>query len=162
MVAAICTEQTSSICMYINVMYLFVMHEIYIHAVFWAFGEKTPSLLFMLRKENFPYAIVDEGWPHVVQYVCRRYMLCYNTFFLWFDKYFWRSNFPSSLRLFGDAKWCMMQCYAMWYDGMMQNDVYAEDKKNPHEHTSRLCIPLGTTLESFHLLLRRYFSSASP
>jgi hypothetical protein len=35
----------------------------------------------------------------------------------------------------------------------MQNDVYAEDKK-PHEYEPRLCIPLGTTLESLHLLLR--------
>jgi hypothetical protein len=29
---------------------------------FLAFGEKTPSLLFMLRKEeNFSYATIDEG-----------------------------------------------------------------------------------------------------
>jgi hypothetical protein len=44
---------------------------------------------------------------------------------------------------------------------MMQNDVYAEDK-NPHEYTTRLYILLGTTLESLHLLLRWYFSSAFP
>jgi hypothetical protein len=35
----------------------------------------------MLRKENFPYATVDEGWLRVVQYICRRYMLWYSTFF---------------------------------------------------------------------------------
>jgi hypothetical protein len=52
-------------------------------------------------------------------------------------------------------------CDAVRYDGMMWNDVYAEDK-NPHEYTGRLCIPLGTTLESLHLLLRCYFSSAFP
>jgi hypothetical protein len=44
---------------------------------------------------------------------------------------------------------------------MMQYDVYVEDK-HPHENTSRLCIPLETTLESLHLLRRWYFSSASP
>jgi hypothetical protein len=44
---------------------------------------------------------------------------------------------------------------------MMQSDVYVEDE-HLHENTSRLCIPLGTTLESLHLLLRWYFSSASP
>jgi hypothetical protein len=44
---------------------------------------------------------------------------------------------------------------------MMKNDVYAEDK-NPHEYTPRLCIPLGTTLESLHPLLRWFFSSAFP
>jgi hypothetical protein len=44
---------------------------------------------------------------------------------------------------------------------MMQYDVYVEDE-HPHENTCRLCIPLGTTLESLHLLLRWYFSSASP
>jgi hypothetical protein len=35
---------------------------------------------------------------------------------------------------------------------MMQYDVYVEDN-HPHENTLRLCIPLGTTLESLHLLL---------
>jgi hypothetical protein len=29
-----------------------------------------------------------------------------------------------------------------------------------YAHTERLCIPLGTTLESFHLLLRWHFSYA--
>jgi hypothetical protein len=43
---------------------------------------------------------------------------------------------------------------------MMQYDVYAEGE-HPLENTPRLCIPLGTTLESLHLLLRWYFSSAS-
>jgi hypothetical protein len=81
MATAMCTKQTSSICMYINVIYLFVMHEICVRTVFEPFGEKTPSLLFMLRKESFPYATVDEGWPRIIQYVCRRYMLCYSTFF---------------------------------------------------------------------------------
>jgi hypothetical protein len=59
--------------------------------------------------------------------------------------------------------WCKNDVWfdAMWYDGMMWNDVYAEDK-NPREYTPRLCIPLETTLESLHLLLRWYFSSAFP
>ena len=30
------------------------MHEIYTYR-FWAFGEKTPSLIFMLRKERDPF-----------------------------------------------------------------------------------------------------------
>jgi hypothetical protein len=54
----------------------------------------------------------------------------------------------------------MMRCDAMQYD-MMQNVICTEGKK-PHGYTPRLCIPLGTTLESLHLLLRWYFSSASP
>jgi hypothetical protein len=45
-------SQTSNICMYMNVIYLFAMYEIYVHTCFWAFDEKTPSLLFMLRKEK--------------------------------------------------------------------------------------------------------------
>jgi hypothetical protein len=48
---------------------------------FFSLWQKTPSLLFMLRKENFPYVTFDEGWPRVVQYVRRRYRLCYSTFF---------------------------------------------------------------------------------
>jgi hypothetical protein len=66
MATAMCMKQTSSICMYINVIYLFVMHEICVRTVFEPFGEKTPSLLFMLRKESFPYATVDEGWPRII------------------------------------------------------------------------------------------------
>jgi hypothetical protein len=31
------------------------MHEIYVHTVFLAFGEKTPSLLYMLRKGRCPF-----------------------------------------------------------------------------------------------------------
>jgi hypothetical protein len=46
----------------------------------------------------------------------------------------------------------MMQCYAMRCDGMMQYDVYAEDK-HPLENTTRLCIPLGTTLGLFTFYL---------
>jgi hypothetical protein len=42
----------------------------------------------------------------------------------------------------------------------MQNVICVEGK-NPHEYTPRLCIPLRTTLESLHLLLRWYFSSSS-
>jgi hypothetical protein len=67
--------------MYINVIYFFVMHEIYAHTVFEPSAKKTPSLLFMLRKESFLNATIDEGWPCIIQYVCRRYTLCYSTFF---------------------------------------------------------------------------------
>jgi hypothetical protein len=32
-----------------------------VYVPFLSLWQKTPSLLFMLRKENFPYANVDEG-----------------------------------------------------------------------------------------------------
>jgi hypothetical protein len=34
MAVALCKKQTSSICIYINVIYLFVMHEIFVRTVF--------------------------------------------------------------------------------------------------------------------------------
>jgi hypothetical protein len=80
MVAAMCMKQTSSTCMYINVIYLFVMHEIYARTVF-SLWQKTPFLLFMLRKESSPYATVDKGQPCIIQYFYRKYMLSYSTFF---------------------------------------------------------------------------------
>jgi hypothetical protein len=40
MVVALCMKQTSSICMYINVIYLFAMHEIYICTVFEPLAKK--------------------------------------------------------------------------------------------------------------------------
>jgi hypothetical protein len=62
MVVALCKKQTLSICLCINVIYFFVMHEIFVHTVFEPLTKRTPSLLFMLRKEeNFPYATIDEG-----------------------------------------------------------------------------------------------------
>jgi hypothetical protein len=48
------------------------MHEILHTYHFWAFGEKTPSLLFMLREENlisqeFAY-FSDEEYPSFEKY----------------------------------------------------------------------------------------------
>jgi hypothetical protein len=43
---------------------------------------------------------------------------------------------------------------------MMQHDVYAK-VTYPHENTPRLCIPLGTSFESLHLLFRWHLRSAS-
>jgi hypothetical protein len=45
-------SQTSNIYMYINVIYFFVMHESCVHTIFEPSAKKTPSLLFMLRKEK--------------------------------------------------------------------------------------------------------------
>jgi hypothetical protein len=50
-----CKKQLSSICVWINVIYFFVMCETFILNVFWAASEKTPSFLFTLHEErNFP------------------------------------------------------------------------------------------------------------
>jgi hypothetical protein len=37
---------------YIDVIYFFAMHEICVHTIFEPSAKKTPSLLFMLRKEK--------------------------------------------------------------------------------------------------------------
>jgi hypothetical protein len=56
-----CKNQTSSFCMYINVIYFFVMHETFVRTVFELLAKKTPSLLFMLRKEkDSPYVNANE------------------------------------------------------------------------------------------------------
>jgi hypothetical protein len=51
-------SRTSNICLYFNVIYFFVMHEIYILTCFRAFDENTPSLLFMFRKEKITPSFV--------------------------------------------------------------------------------------------------------
>jgi hypothetical protein len=161
MAVTLCKKQTPSICMYINVIYLFVMHGIYVHTVLSLWRKNTfPSFHASQRIEFF----LCHYWWWLAScssiYLPKAYVVLQHIL-SWSDKYFRSSNFPSFPRLSADAKWCMMRCYAIWYDGMMQNDVYAEGK-NPLEYTPRLCIPLGMTLESLHLLLRWYFSSASP
>jgi hypothetical protein len=54
---------------YINVIYFFAMHEICVHTIFEPSAKKTPSLLFMLRKEKSPsiakllHDVVDKNFP---------------------------------------------------------------------------------------------------
>jgi hypothetical protein len=60
MAVVLCKKQTSSICIYINVIYFFAMHEIFVRTVF-ELWRKTPSLLFMCHEEkDSHYAIADE------------------------------------------------------------------------------------------------------
>jgi hypothetical protein len=53
MVATMCTKQTSSICMYINVIYLFVMHEIYVRTVFEPLAKKHLPFFSSFAKRVF-------------------------------------------------------------------------------------------------------------
>jgi hypothetical protein len=54
MVVALCKKQTSSIYMYINVIYLFVMHEIYICTIFEPLAKKhLPFFSCFAKKINF-------------------------------------------------------------------------------------------------------------
>ena len=77
MVVTFCKKQTSSFCMYINVLYFFVMHEAFVRTVFEPLAKKTPSLLFMHRIEkDSHYTIVDEDFLRVGVYICRRHDLC--------------------------------------------------------------------------------------
>jgi hypothetical protein len=48
----LCKNQVSTICMCINVIYFFGMHETFVHTVFEPLTNKTPSLLFMCHKEK--------------------------------------------------------------------------------------------------------------
>jgi hypothetical protein len=135
---------------------------------FWAFGEKTPSLLFMLRKERDPFynksnkTVFPEAYfmpQHVFILTKHLPKVCFILIFCAVN-----------------AIWCMMKCYAKQCDDMMQNDDDAEDT-HPRAHTGihktlhplwnvfwvfKLCIPLGTTFELLHLLFRWHLSSASP
>jgi hypothetical protein len=58
MVVALCKKQTSSICMYINVIYLFVMHEIYVCTIFEPLAKKHLPFFSCFAKRI--YATVDE------------------------------------------------------------------------------------------------------
>jgi hypothetical protein len=72
------------------------MHETFVHTVFEPLAKKTSSLLFMLHEEkDYPSVdsilgimpqllcsnTADEDPPPVQKYICRRHILCYNTFF---------------------------------------------------------------------------------
>jgi hypothetical protein len=56
------------------------MHEFCIHTIFWAFGEKKPSLLFMLREENLisqEFANLSDGkYPNFVKHSPKLFLCC--------------------------------------------------------------------------------------
>jgi hypothetical protein len=137
--------------------------------LFWAFGEKTPSLLFMLRKERSPFLCricCDEivfakgllrasAHFHSTQY-CRR-----------------SASYPIFLLLMRYDVWCnVMRNDAMiWCNMMVMLNTHTRVHTGTHKtlHPLRdvfgvvkLCIPLGTTLGLLHLIFRWYLSSASP
>jgi hypothetical protein len=110
---------------------------------FWAFGEKTPSLLFMLRKERSPFLcriycdeiVFAEGLFHASAHF-------HST------KYCWRSaSYPIVLPLM----WYDVWCNVMRNDAMIWCNMMVMPNTRTHsptlEHT-RLCISLGTSLES--------------
>jgi hypothetical protein len=48
----LCQKQTSSICMYINVIYFFVMHETFVHIVFEPLAKKHLPLFSCVAKKE--------------------------------------------------------------------------------------------------------------
>ena len=117
----------------------FTMHEILHTYRFWVFDEKTPSLLFMLREEEFFFVTtissvlmnnIQASWRYFPKLHFRRsimYLLVTLWFFPFFKTFFCRSILCSPLVPY--ATWCMMLmlcemkrwCYAMW------GDVHSED-----------------------------------
>jgi hypothetical protein len=120
-----------------------------IHTIFWAFGEKTPSLLFMLREENLFY-ISRISLMKNIQASCnilrsyKKVLCCFsNEAALRVDLscalarfYLFRNILRrSTLYLFSKrlcvphAVCCMMLmlCEMMWWCYVMQNDICASD-----------------------------------
>jgi hypothetical protein len=52
MAVVFCKKQTSSICMYINVIYIFVMHETFIRTVFEPLAKKHLSFFSCVIKKR--------------------------------------------------------------------------------------------------------------
>ena len=128
-----------------------------IHTIFWAFGEKTPSLLFMLREENLLYItrICILFWwrisklREIVSEAIKKVLCCLSneaTLLLDLSCALARfSLFQNILRksilyplLVPHAICCMMLmlCRMMWWCYVMQNDICAENTHIPAiEHT---------------------------
>ena len=123
-----------------------------IHTIFWAFGEKTPSLLFMLRKENllcvtriaiFLWWRISELhenilWIHKKCYVASQMKLHFFSIYLvpWHDFLFFQNILRRSMLCplpVLHAKWWMMLmlCKMMWWCYVMQNDNCAESTHIP-------------------------------
>jgi hypothetical protein len=122
------------------------MHETLHTYHFWAFGEKTPSLLFMLREENLLYKNlltfliknVQASWNILRSY--KKVLCCFS------EEPTLHADLPCALARFSlsqnmfrrsilypllvpDALCCMMLmlCKMMWWCYVMQNDICAID-----------------------------------
>ena len=129
-----------------------------VHTIFWAFGEKTPSLLFMLREEDILRSCTISILLWWGSSMLRKNILrscipkLYN-----FDVTFSKHPFEGweYLLLLPNAIWCMMLmlCKMMWWCYVMHVTFVPEIHI---KYIRKLCIPLGTSLELLRLLLRRY------
>jgi hypothetical protein len=128
-----------------------------IHTVFWAFGEKTPSLLFMLREENLLYItrisiLLWWGISKLRETILRSYkkvlcclsneatlllnLSCALARFSLFQNILQRSILYPLLVPHAICCMMLMLCKMMRWCYVMQNDICAEDTHIPAiEHT---------------------------
>jgi hypothetical protein len=128
-----------------------------IHTIFWAFGKKTPSLLFMLREENLLYItrISILLWWRISKLrenILRSYkkvlcclsneatlllnLSCALARFSLFQNILRRSILCPLLVPHAICCMMLMLCKMMWWCYVMQNDICAEDTHIPAiEHT---------------------------
>jgi hypothetical protein len=157
------------------------MHETLHTYRFWAFGEKTPSLLFMLRKEKDPcFAKISmlrkegslllwQGWCCISRSLLRA--LAHFHFYEGFIEDQLRIRFSCH---WWDMMYDVMLCKMMWWYDAKWYWCRRHTPTHPHWNTQTLhplridfwasslfifrckfCIPLGTTLELLRLLFRR-------
>ena len=119
-----------------------------IHTIFWAFGEKTPSLLFMLREEN-PFYITSIclllwwknvqaswnilwGYKQVLHGISNEATLhldlsCALARFSLFQNILRRPTLYPLLVPHAICCMMLMLCRMMWWCYVMQNDICAAD-----------------------------------
>ena len=122
-----------------------------IHTIFWAFGEKTPSLLFMLREENLIYPKdlhtslmenIQASWNILRSYkkvLCclsneatlRLDLSCALARFSLFQNILRRSILYPLLVPHAICCMMLMLCKMMWWCYVMQNDICAESTHIP-------------------------------
>ena len=157
----------------------FTMHETLNTYHFWAFGEKTPSLLFMRREEDSLRQNYSDEWHRcLVKTFSEAIFRSYAALILiWWSSPMFRENIPRNCipklynfnvtfskhpfegwecpLLLPNAIWCMMLmlCKMMWWCYVMHVTFVP---KIHIKYIRKLCIPLGTSLELLRLLLRRH------
>jgi hypothetical protein len=131
---------------------------------FWAFGEKTPSLLFMLRKEellcfvkkssnrgkNINASSTIDFFLHIKadEVVFLQNLFCALAQFHFFEAFFECQHCIPFLCHWCNMMYDVMLCEMMWWCYAMQNDICAKDTHS-HPHSG------------IHNLFAVYFS-ASP
>jgi hypothetical protein len=157
------------------------MHEIYVHTVFEPSAKKHLAFFSCFVKKDAP------AMASLIKLCFPKFTSCLSTFSFKYCRSLLRASahfhstkycrrfasYPILLPLMRYDVWCnaMQNDAVIWCNMMVMPNTHTRAQTRTHKTlhplrgvfgVSKLCIPLGTTLELLHFIFRWHLSSASP